>query len=436
MRDEALFERRPAAMLDAFLTMQRHPRAQGHVGAHAARAVAQPPPHRRRVPPRSRQPRALHRRCSAPAARPHARAAADEPVRHPRPVPAGVRPHRRPDAARPLPRLHGGRAHPDGDPQPAPLHRGAARARISAVLAAHRPISSARKCSTSPGCSTTSPRAAAAIIRRSAQRDARRFCRAHGLSREDAELVAWLVAQHLTMSSTAQKQDITDPDVVAAFARKVGTERRLAALYLLTVADIRGTSPKVWNAWKAQAARGPVPRDARACSAGDGAARTLTDSLDARQRRGAAPAAPLRGAGRRRAARCGSTSTRRTSSATPPTRSRGTRATCTGASTSTAPVVKARLARAGAGLQVLVYLPDQKELFARICGFFGRARPVDPRGEDPHDAPRLRARHVRGARSGGSATRRTATRSSSSSSSCTRAAGRAAAARAAGRSAA
>ena len=54
------------------------------------------------------------------------------------------------------------------------------------------------------------------------------------------------------MSATAQKQDISDPDVIAAFAQRVGSERRLVALYLLTVADIRGTSPKVWNAWKAQ----------------------------------------------------------------------------------------------------------------------------------------------------------------------------------------
>src|SRR5262249_56015794 len=82
--------------------------------------------------------------------------------------------------------------------------------------------------------------------------DARRFCREHGLSSEDAELVAWLVAQHLTMSLTAQKQDIGDPEVVAAFASKVGTERRLAALYLLTVADIRATSPNVCNPSKAK----------------------------------------------------------------------------------------------------------------------------------------------------------------------------------------
>src|SRR6185503_9488758 len=78
--------------------------------------------------------------------------------------------------------------------------------------------------------------------------DAQHFARAHGLDREDAGLVSWLVANHLVMSATAQKQDISDPDVVRAFAERVQNERRLAALYLLTVADIRGTSPKVWNA--------------------------------------------------------------------------------------------------------------------------------------------------------------------------------------------
>ncbi|HEX6828602.1 MAG TPA: [protein-PII] uridylyltransferase, partial [Burkholderiales bacterium] len=80
--------------------------------------------------------------------------------------------------------------------------------------------------------------------------DARRFCREHGLAEEDSALVAWLVEHHLEMSATAQKKDLSDPEVLAAFARAVGNERRLAALYLLTVADIRGTSPTVWNAWK------------------------------------------------------------------------------------------------------------------------------------------------------------------------------------------
>jgi len=81
-------------------------------------------------------------------------------------------------------------------------------------------------------------------------REVTAFCRQHGIAKADAELICFLVAEHLTMSRIAQKEDLSDPDVIAAFAQRVGNERRLTALYLLTVADIRGTSPKVWNAWK------------------------------------------------------------------------------------------------------------------------------------------------------------------------------------------
>jgi [protein-PII] uridylyltransferase len=83
-------------------------------------------------------------------------------------------------------------------------------------------------------------------------RDARKFCKQLGLNEADGELVAWLVDMHLVMSQTAQKQDLADPEVIAQFASRVVSERRLVALYLLTVADIRGTSPHVWNGWKAK----------------------------------------------------------------------------------------------------------------------------------------------------------------------------------------
>jgi [protein-PII] uridylyltransferase len=82
--------------------------------------------------------------------------------------------------------------------------------------------------------------------------DARAFCVEHEIAAEDAELIVWLVGAHLDMSQVAQKEDIADPEVIDAFARKVENVRRLTALYLLTVADIRGTSPKVWNNWKAK----------------------------------------------------------------------------------------------------------------------------------------------------------------------------------------
>jgi len=80
--------------------------------------------------------------------------------------------------------------------------------------------------------------------------DAKKFCEHHGLNTTDTNLVVWLVEQHLYMSTMAQKRDISDPLVVKEFVQKVKTQRRLEALYLLTVADIRGTSPKVWNGWK------------------------------------------------------------------------------------------------------------------------------------------------------------------------------------------
>jgi [protein-PII] uridylyltransferase len=80
--------------------------------------------------------------------------------------------------------------------------------------------------------------------------DAREFADAHALPQADGDLVAWLVEKHLLMSVTAQRQDISDPEVVARFAGIVADREHLDYLYLLTCADIAGTSPKLWNAWK------------------------------------------------------------------------------------------------------------------------------------------------------------------------------------------
>lgn len=84
------------------------------------------------------------------------------------------------------------------------------------------------------------------------QSDAFKFCMQHGLSKEDSELVGWLVLNHLIMSHFSQRRDISDPEVIQEFAEIVGNQARLDNLYLLTMADIRGTSPQVWNAWKGQ----------------------------------------------------------------------------------------------------------------------------------------------------------------------------------------
>jgi [protein-PII] uridylyltransferase len=202
--------------------------------------------------------------------------------------------------------------------------------------------------------------------------DARRFCRQHGLSPEDTELVGWLVAQHLTLSLTAQKQDISDPAVIAAFAAKLKTERRLAALYLFTVADIRGTSPRVWNAWKAKLLE-DLFHATQANLAGGAGMRGLDDSLEARRSEAARQlrlyAVPER-AEQSLWQKLDSVYFQRHSADEIAWHARQLYFRVTREE----PVVKARLSRAGVGLQVMIYLPDRKGLFARICGFFGQAR--------------------------------------------------------------
>ncbi len=80
--------------------------------------------------------------------------------------------------------------------------------------------------------------------------DAKEFCDLHGLPEKDSNLVSWLVNSHLIMSMTAQRKDISDPDVIGTFAEQVETIERLDYLYLLTISDIRATNPKQWNDWK------------------------------------------------------------------------------------------------------------------------------------------------------------------------------------------
>jgi [protein-PII] uridylyltransferase len=197
--------------------------------------------------------------------------------------------------------------------------------------------------------------------------EARRFCREHELEREDARLVEFLVEHHLTMSSVAQKQDLSDPEVVRRFAEIVGTERRLVALYLLTIADIRGTSPKVWNAWKGKLLEdlfrltqhllkgGRLEADQYIQSKQEEAKRllrlhALSDTVQEALWRNFDVSYFLRYDAQEIAWH---------------TRLLHYRVNVE------SPVVKARLSPAGEGLQVAIYAPDQRQLFARICGYFG-----------------------------------------------------------------
>ncbi|MBY0464189.1 MAG: [protein-PII] uridylyltransferase, partial [Burkholderiales bacterium] len=212
--------------------------------------------------------------------------------------------------------------------------------------------------------------------------EVRTFCRQHQIAREDADLIEFLVSEHLTMSRIAQKEDLSDPDVIAAFAQRVGTERRLTALYLLTVADIRGTSPKVWNNWKGKLLEDLYRYTLRTLGgrAGDPSAlvearkrealtqlalhalpfeahKALWDTLDVSyfmRHQSGEIAWHTRQITRELA---------RDAARTPdPARSN-----------STPTIVRTRTSPTGEGMQVLVYAADQSDLFARICGYFDQA---------------------------------------------------------------
>ncbi len=116
--------------------------------------------------------------------------------------------------------------------------------------------------------------------------DAEAFCQQHGLEARDTELVAWLVKSHLKMSMVAQRKDITDPDVIEAFARDVESVERLTYLYLLTISDIRGTNLELWNGWKASLLSSLYHRTRRwleATTTSDPSESQVTLTLDARK---------------------------------------------------------------------------------------------------------------------------------------------------------
>ena len=198
--------------------------------------------------------------------------------------------------------------------------------------------------------------------------DAIKFCKLDGLTKEDCVLVGWLVEAHLKMSSTAQKSDLSDPAVIDFFARFVQNERRLAALYLLTVADIRGTSPAVWNAWKAKLLESLfyatqhalkhkiLPLQQAIASRQQEAAKKLNKfglSANAYE--------PLW-------AQFGANYFIRHESDEIAWQSR----LLTPHLNSTSPIVRARLSPSGDGIQVMIYTKDRSDIFTRICNFFDR----------------------------------------------------------------
>jgi len=200
--------------------------------------------------------------------------------------------------------------------------------------------------------------------------DAGEFCKNHGLTKEDTELVVWLVRNHLVMSQVAQKEDLSDPDVIGNFVKLVGDPRHLQALYLLTHADIRGTSPKVWNHWKGKLladlyyltlhhlTRGEAPAAHGVIAERQTEAMrllrffALSDTVHERLWKQLDTVYFLRHSAEEIAWH---------------TRSLHYRIF------NNQPVVRARPYQEGDGLQVMVYTQDQPDLFARIVGFFARA---------------------------------------------------------------
>jgi [protein-PII] uridylyltransferase len=175
------------------------------------------------------------------------------------------------------------------------------------------------------------------------------------------------------MSHIAQKQDLSDGQVISDFAKRVGNERNLTALYLLTVADIRGTSPKVWNAWKGKLLEDLFRYTLRTLG---GRAPDANSEVESRKREAlsmlALYAMPFEahkdlwdtldvGYFMRHDASDIAWHTRQLSRQLNIIKTK---------EESMGVIVRARLSPVGEGLQVMVYSPDQADLFARICGYF------------------------------------------------------------------
>jgi [protein-PII] uridylyltransferase len=199
--------------------------------------------------------------------------------------------------------------------------------------------------------------------------EVRRFCRDHGLDREDTELAEFLVRHHLTMSRVAQKEDLSEPEVITAFARQMGDARHLTALYLLTVSDIRGTGPKVWNAWKGKLLEDLYRLTLRALGGGSPDADAEIEARKQEARHILALHTALPGTEEPLWATLDVSYFARHDATEIAWHARSL---WRHIETKT-PIVRARPSPIGEGLQVLVFSPDCPDLFARICGYFDSA---------------------------------------------------------------
>ena len=199
--------------------------------------------------------------------------------------------------------------------------------------------------------------------------EARRFCRAHGIDDADTRLIEFLVHEHLTMSRVAQKEDLSDPDVIRAFAQRMGSERYLTALYLLTTADIRGTSPKVWNAWKGKLLEDLYKLTLRALG---GAGSHMDAEIESRKQQ-ARSVLGLHMLPDGIEVALWKTLDMSYFARHEPVDIAWHARSLSRYEATEKPIVKARLSSVGEGLQVLVYTPDRGDVFARICGYFDRA---------------------------------------------------------------
>jgi [protein-PII] uridylyltransferase len=198
------------------------------------------------------------------------------------------------------------------------------------------------------------------------KKDVQLFAKQHGVSKGDTDLAIFLVSEHLSMSQIAQKQDISDPDVIEMFAKKVMNVHYLTALYLLTVADIRGTSHKVWNAWKGKLLEELYRKTLNYFG---GAKFDTNSQLELRQQdaivqlslHGIPKNAHLQlwdhlnvGFFLKHDSNDIAWITRHLYQAV----------------NTPEPIVQARVSPIGEGLQITVYVKDQPDLFARICSYF------------------------------------------------------------------